>query len=114
MAFKLRPEKTKRVRSFEWFLYTQHTWTNNLISNVDGVQRENDFGDVRCGDGKIRQMWRVPRSVVVAMLNAKKEKKLVFSVWVREGNGLARKSIFDKINKLKKAKKKIESQSPLF
>jgi len=66
-----------------WFIFTDHGYTNEVISRE--LPAEDTLDGVECSDGVIRKLWKCDGPFVTKILKNKKPKQLDFSIFKRDG-----------------------------
>ena len=86
--------------SYQWFIEPQDSFTNEAIARI--VDAEDAETSKFCEDGRKHDLWCVPYSTVDFFLKSQRTSPLLFTVWVRCGNGKIRKWLFPKKRVTKK------------
>lgn len=90
-----------RERNITWFVYTNDSYTNKVISEESSEKTAR--GDMLCSDGVSRPLWECEGSFITKIRKCKKDLHLVFVVYKKRGKyGKIEKATF-----LKKGVKKV-------
>jgi len=99
------------MRTYKWYVQPHDSGTNTVIVDLPGIDRENGFGEVLCGDGNRRSMWSTPgRSTISALKKSRDDLGLDFTIWVQAGNGKVRVSPLDSLQVRRKSRRGMKNQ----
>ena len=73
----------KKKRLTFWFIFTNDSYTNEVISRE--LPSEDTLDGVKCEDGVERKLWKCDGSFITKILKNKNQKRLDFEIFKRDG-----------------------------